>query len=539
MSARRWKIGILSFSLLVTFIVPVSRGDTVLPVDPYWRYQGSMLAHEIISTGTLPTANDFSLGSSLVDWVSEFIDDLASPLFVIVLSQITGRSILWGFSLPIFYPVFVLSQALVAKQLHNHPATFPTAIAVGIGYHYFNFGLLDMAHRATAGWALLFFFIASAHLYSDSSHRSSDFTSHFWYLLLPLTVGIAFLLYYHTLAIVGLVFFSVYSLFDGIEKGTIPRWLTLFLILIASLYYSGLQSNWLGTIVTKLLLVFQGVTIGSNSILFTTTDLGPLSPYLLEFTTPLLDKLVIISSAVAAIVAGSVTLWRLRVMYQSRTIKRLDAFLLAITVLVALQLIPFVLFSVSTATNPLELGLYTMPIFAGIAVSQLISWQQHNRPLSWSQIGRVGIVLMLITLPAFGATTMMPTSDHLQLKNTDQTDIQTANWSNRYSDGGLLSSFPFVSTYLATQGRQEVYLPDPKAEPEDVISKYYNNPTDTDGLYELYVITETMRNQGILHINSIATRPSPALDQKFSESTQWAKVYSNGDDSTYRTPGDA
>jgi len=493
----------LLFALAVLVPVATQRSESLLMTDPYWRYQEALWARSIESTGRIwPFAvPDHSF---LTWWVTEFADNVATPVVARVLADMGGIDLQVVQAFPLFAFPLVLSQALLAARVSRRKAVFPLAALLAVSYQFHVSHLVTSAHRGAMTWALLFAVLAFL-----SSVDVTDRDS----LAVLAVLAFGFVVGSHTLPVASLLFFSVlflasrlgsrqflsrraYLLIAGlvvVYYGVFFDWLVYLVSLffervglLLSIPASQIQVSWYHatltafggvtvvllsaraldravgreTVTTRAVVAAIGagvlglgtllaVTISPGEFLEVARTSGSVHPSVLSYqntalvTTPWYDSLRWVGRLTSVALVGAAALVRAGALWTDDR-----------SVAVATRPVDALLLAV-TVQGLASVSL--LPLFApsggvnpqllGLLVTPVFGgyvlargFERFDGRYSPRQIATICVVVLVVTVPAFAVVTWKPMTDGMQIISTTETDTQQAEWAGTHLDDSRLAS---------------------------------------------------------------------------------------------------
>ncbi|WP_226010808.1 SusD/RagB family nutrient-binding outer membrane lipoprotein [Halomicrobium salinisoli] len=524
----------LSYTTLLSLLALLTQLhmlDTLVPLDPYWRYQGDMLATYILETGKLSSGTEFADHSLLTGWVNSFFDDFGSPLIVAVLALITGVNTVTLETMPLFAPALIIVQSTLAATVVGDKRVFPIALAAAVFYKFLAPHTFSNAHRGGLAWTILLFLILAVVLSKREGVRSTYLLVVFG-IVLPTTA--------HTLPVAALLFLGIVFLLSetlGKQIFGLERAALVALVIIA---YNLLVSTWIGRVVFKFAVATSSVSepITPSTLVESLTRSAAvhesLIPYLMTGAPTEFKLLVIISVAIAGVVTLSVVAYRLRELFGTRSVKTVQTFdiivvAFVIQAVVYVTIIPF--FAPSGGINPPLLGLMFFPVI----LAKFYKISGDVSMISWSDTSRILFVL-LILLPGAVASFANPMTVG-EINSFSQDEYETLEWSSSFNNNRIVTDFGTASSYYAIGGRSPTYLP-PPGEPaygteeaaQRVLQLYYDDPARACEQGDIYVVTERMRRTAILHLGSLVTRPTDGTARTSLEATSnMDLIFDSGD----------
>ncbi len=601
------KLVLTGVFLSLALLVPVAsqRSQSLLMTDPYWRYQEALWARHIADTGRLwPFSTPPH--SFLTWWVTEFDDNLGTPIVVRFLADFSGLDVQAVQVLPLFGFVLVLSQAVLASRLANRPSVFPVAVVLGVAFQFQVPHIATSAHRGAMAWAslvALLAFLAVVRERRTTAALVGVAVLTFGFVTGAHTLPVASLLLLSVVYMAGrlsatplldrrqyLVITGIIVLYYGIAFDWLVHVVTIFLERVGLLvgispdqlgvaWYHAVAVACLGIVVTlavgRVLRQIQGPKLSPRRVVmgvfagasvafvgfvlaFSPAELlaavrtsGSVHPIVLQYqnnalvTNSLYDAARWVARLTALGLVGTAALYRGVALWRSpenvtEAMTTLDVLFVGVMVqgVASVFILPF--FAPSGGISPLLLGLFVTPVFGGYLLDRLLD--SYLRPtVPWRKVVTAGLVVLLVSAPAFAVFTAKPTTDGMQIISTTETDVEQAEWADaNLPDRRLTSDFTTLSTYYTVGGDGRTHLPrggspayssGPTA--RLLVETYYTNPPLVAGAADAYLVRGQMEEYGMAHRASITTVPNPDLSTSLSRSPLWSKVYTTGSDETF------
>lgn len=517
----------ICLSFLILIPVGYQQSQSTLSLDPYWRYIGQMLSEYMQRTGHIPTSGVFPHHSFLINWVNEFTDDLAAPLFVHVYSSILGMESHVIQGLPILTLPLLLCQAAFAVRIVRRPHLFPIAILLAVSFRYLNMPIINSVHRVTIGWTLLFCILLYASVVRGRKSRNVLAG----YLILVAT----YVMSYHTLVLASMLLFTTIYVLGEL---TSEKFFGTNQYLIAAsivVFYTGLVHSWLSTVALKFTTAIRTTEIGYGNILQLTFSSGGIEEtvigqYLPPSPLGAYSIIVIVASLTAVAMIGLGLLIRTYRLFQHKHWSSSDSLLLAVVVQIAANILILPLFPPSAATNPTEWGLFFLPMFALLFYSFMEEYLDIH-------IIKIILLVVIVVSPGFVATALGPTTDSEQLKYYSTDAVSMISWSaDNINKGTITTDFNTASAYYALNGKSKTYLPLPPYTKDDraeeLVEQYYRPPGNSSA-YNYYMISDKLSKQGMLHLGAIVTIPNSNINQQMDSHRNWSKIYTNKQNTLY------
>jgi len=543
------KFGVLGFCLSLLLFIPVYvyRSQSLLPIDPYWRYQGIIWASNIKNTGGLEQS-PFPDHSYLLSWANTFLHNFAAPMIVAIISEITGITVQNITNMPLFAFAILFSTGVIAKRVTENPKAFPLAIVLGVAFKFRAIQMMNTAHRGALSWSLFLTIIAFLLVLrsQDNKERILGFS----------VLVITFQTSAHTLPISSLVFFvGIFILARFTERDLFPAPVAAVLVITVFGYYT-ILFGWLGRTVLKFIasirLLNDPLSLLVDSFFLQSGSASPINPsviskYLLQKTPSLFvyNYALRLSLVTAVVISCLGVLIRFREHIKQKVrFSRLSTvdivfFALIIQGLVGIVVQP--LFAGSGGINPLVFGIMVTPIFGSYSLLKL--GQFTSIRLSDRRRLIAILLLILVLLPAMFSYTYRPMPDGSQALESKPEDKAMLTWNNQYitTDEVIISDFDTLSKYYSFGGNSRTYLPqagEPAyAEPSranHLVDLYYRSPAETGKeAGDVFIVSRSMQRYQLFHLGSVKTVPTSKLDKKLSRSTSWNRVYTTGSGLTF------
>lgn len=540
----RTKLGLIGLLFFFPILIPVSNHlrQTVLMTDPYWRYQGALLAKSIKTSGHI-VMSPYSADSLLVSWVNSFSDNFAGPLVVVIVSYITGLPTHIVQNLPLFTPALILSTALLASIISKSKEVFVISILLGISFKYTLSHITFPAHRGGFAWAVFFTIIAAWTL----TRRKPDRTQ--FYLSIPLIV--VFPMTAHTLPIASLLFFTTIFVLSYISYEKVIGWRIYTICVVFITTFTSILFEWLGLVIFKFSIAISAMSVnslndffsfGTSSAIFT-----ELRQLMVTFNPPqIYSGAVIYSNIIAVVLVGALFAYRVYQKWVQRTIMNLsilDVLLLSFGIQGFSYMIILPLFAPSGGISPFILGLLVTPLFGSITIYLLfrkIRSVHLYRDRNIRYLATYCVILIIIIAPAFGVLTYKPYVNSQEMFSTTESNVAQIQFTKTYIkiDSKVFSDINTLSMLYAFKSELRSYVPPPgspayaeKSKAKALIRYYYSNPSAVANKVDFYILTPQMQNLGMFHLGSISTKPNPDISDQLGD--KWGKIYDNGEGEIY------
>lgn len=516
-----FKLAIIGFAIACIVFVYIGnmRRVSSMPIDSFWRYQGNYISEVIKSTGHLYIQNDSN--NTLISWVDQFRIEQISPLFVVITGYITGESLINTQYLPVLAVPWIIAQGLLARSLIKSSIVFPISVATAVSYHFLNIQLLSTIHRVTMGWTLLFFLLALFLRYRKNYEKK--------FLYLSFILIVPFVFSYKTLTVAIAVFFGVFLFSDVMLKsGRSLIWISVLAVTSVTAYV--LVVNWLGISVATVISFIR-------------------SPFLLEasetslrlaYSRPLLFTILNFAARLIAVIAAlTVVIYRLGINKNDPGLNPdlFDLFLISLAAQAGFNAILTIAVPASSGVHVLELGQYFAPVFIPAAI--LIIYNRYKN--KWGKkddLTRVvasTIIIIMILTPGVMTSLMISTDDSLNIQAQTQSDISSADWSSKYTEGRVASDFSLLSTFIVVDGinsDRKVYSPSINI-PNESRDIFYNPPPNKSKDIQVIIIDRRMEITGIYMLKSYNFKPNPILREEMDKTTSWSRSYDSGENTVY------
>jgi hypothetical protein len=514
--------------------------------DPYWRYQGAMLARAIDMTGHLP-GSYYSNHSYLLSWVNDFSDDFASPLIVAIIAEVIGSSHASGFNMPLFTPALVLSTAVISKRLTDSYLVFLLAVVLGVSHKHLIQHITLSSHRGALGWAVLFTILAALLVTTEADRKTK--------LLLVVPVFTVLPMAVHTLPVASLLLFTSVAALSYVSDTGILGIKTYLIGVSVIVAYNAVIHQWFGLVFYKFAVAISAVNINSLTDFFSSVQTSAglysgLQPYQYSFNSiPVYSEVITASNVTALALVGSIFLLRAYkhvIKYNGLNFSPLDILLVAFAIqgIGGVAILP--LFASSGGFSPLTLGLLITPLFGSITLYHIHNRLVRGPPDSAAYRRKIAlsvIVVLAVCAPAYGAFALKPMTESQATFSTERENVRHIQWTNSHvGEQRVFSDFNSLSRYHAITGSAKTYVP-PTGSPVystqstawRVIQYYYTDPSDVRSEASVYFVSEQLQNNAMFHLGAITTEPNRHLDQQLDSSEYWNRVYSSGSSYTFVT----
>jgi hypothetical protein len=537
---------ISAFFLAFLIFIPVGtqRSHTILPTDPYWRYQGQLWAQKILETRYISPAPFPRSGNVgfLVAWANRFFNNILAPLIVAVVSIVTDISTVELQVIPLFILTIVISQILIARVIVKHPTTPIIAVFIAVSYKFLAPQFVVSPHRGALAWALFLSLISWILIVQDPKRQLYGVA--IIVLVLPFSAK--------TLSVIGMVFVSLIFAVSNFVKGQKFSFVTYTAMLLYIVTYNGIINSGLWDSAKKIIFAVgaQIQLIIEQSLFdvlraswggFINVQTTPLSNFLLNTSIPSqIFFLTLYVSVLSLLFAAFTSLYRVMKIYSEREIFPIDIVWIATLGQGIIMGLVAILFAGSGGLNYRLLGLTFAPIFGSFTILKLSSKIRSN----WRLISVALVVLLIVFLPAFSLMIQIPDTPGYQFHTTANTEQHSVDWIDTYTspEDSIVSDFASLSVFYTLSDNQpyhKSYLPATSTlsyttnkSAERLISTYYEKPSNAPA--DLWLVNRRMETNGLFHIGSIKTKPNPNLSNDLDISRDWQIIYTSKHNKMYK-----
>ncbi|WP_147299524.1 hypothetical protein [Haloferax sp. Atlit-6N] len=520
-------------AMISVFSLVFVQDGTKLPYDPYWRYQGNVLAEVISEQSRLPGYNSFSEGPELIGWLERFVQNTAGPLMVVISSYVWGVSVIKVQNLPIFTPAMILTQALLAKQLVGRRPAFFSGIVLAVVFKFLNFFQMTSAHRGAIVWLLYLLIIYTLSMEIESRKRLS----------LLFVVAPALLFAGKTVPVAHMVLFSIITIGLFLSKytstGHVAASIYLLMVIATSSIIFGFFAHATALVIPYLQ---SGIDLGGTSSNYISSYL-----YTIDYTSPYRIAFVLSGIVSLILLIYSTKPLLIRISSKFTSINRQELALrphftysIVLVALISQGIVNTVASFVvggSGGLNPIILAIVFTPIFGSYLFVEFIDKIQKGGSKT-KKVALISVAVILISVP-MATTYSVQDSVSAEVNGVSSSELHSGRWASTFaSHEKFISDFNYLSVLHTVDSGIYTDVPGPGTPPyatpdkgSKLVSIYYTDPKQAFYGRTVFVVTGDMKNTMMIHLGSVETVPNPDLPVMLSAVSN--KTYTNGGTDVY------